>query len=276
MADVSPAEMDYSTFVGFIRERNRPSGGVRTVQEVAIQARLTERSRILEIGSNTGFTSVNLALLAGASVTGVDINPDSVLEATAYASLHSVGDRVGFQLGDARGLDFPDGVFDAVWVSNVVSFVSDKLAMLKEVNRVLAPGGTLIAVPIYYRTEPPAPIVEEVSKAISAPVDVMAKSDWRDFFESPDSLELYYESDYVYERRTEADLDDYCDTLMANEHLHSYDQPTRAEIRSRLHYFMSLFNENLSYAGFSILLFQKRVARDETELFISCPAPVER
>ena len=32
---------------------------------------------------------------------------------------------------------------------------------------------------------------------------------------------------------------------------------------------MKLFNENLKYAGFSVLLFQKKPMRDEIELFLS-------
>jgi SAM-dependent methyltransferase len=266
------ADMDYSTFVGLVRERNRPSGGIRTVQEVAVQARIRDHSRVLEIGSNTGFTSVNLALLTGASVLGIDINADSVAEATAYAQLHSLADRVRFQRGDACRLDQPDGAFDAVWVSNVPSFVADKQAMLSETVRVLATGGTLIAVPIFYRRNPPPEIVAEVSKAIGTEVPVMTKADWRAHFESLDGLELYFEADFEYHLRGERDIEDYCDILMAKEHLLTYDSTARAEIRSRMRYFMNLFNENLSYAGFSILLFQKRVSSDEVEFFVSYPA----
>lgn len=50
-------EMNYSEFVGLINERNRPSGGIKTIQEVIVNARLDEKKKILEIGSNTGFTT---------------------------------------------------------------------------------------------------------------------------------------------------------------------------------------------------------------------------
>ncbi|MBV9025050.1 MAG: class I SAM-dependent methyltransferase [Streptomycetaceae bacterium] len=268
------SEMDYSSFVGLVRERNRPSGGVRTVQEVAVQARVGPGSRVLEIGSNTGFTSVNLSLLTGSSVLGIDVNPASVAEAEAYARLHGLSDRVRFEVQDARGLSIEDASFDTVWLSNVVSFVPDKERMLGEVTRVLKVGGTVVAVPIYYRRRPPTEIVEQVSKAIGTPLEVMSKSDWRAFYETASDLELYYESDFVYDLIDDQGIEEYCDHLMAKEHLSALDPGMQAQIRERMGYFMRLFNENLSYAGFSIMLLQKRVARDEIELFTSHSAPL--
>ncbi|MBZ3906998.1 class I SAM-dependent methyltransferase [Streptomyces griseiscabiei] len=268
------SEMDYSSFVGLIRERNRPSGGVRTVQEVAVQARIGSDSRVLEIGSNTGFTSVNISLLTGASVVGIDVNPNSVAEAESYAQLHGLSDQVQFQVQDARELAVEDASFDAVWVSNVVSFVSDKARMLDEVTRVVKVGGTVIAVPIYYRRRPPQKIVDQVSEAIGTPVDVMSKNDWRAFYEKAPGLELYYESDFVYDLIDDQDVERYCDGLMEKEHLAALDPGVQAQIRDRMGYFMRLFNENLSYAGFSVMLLQKRVERDEVELFTSHSVPL--
>ena len=63
-------EMNYSEFVGLINERNRPSGGIKTIQEVIINARLDEKKKILEIGSNTGFTTVNIGLFRASFAFG--------------------------------------------------------------------------------------------------------------------------------------------------------------------------------------------------------------
>ena len=79
-------ELNYSEFVGLINERNRPSGGIKTIQEVVVNARIDKGSKVLEIGSNTGFTSVSISLLAGASVVGIDPHKPSIKLATEYAS----------------------------------------------------------------------------------------------------------------------------------------------------------------------------------------------
>lgn len=63
-------EMNYSEFVGLINERNRPSGGIKTIQEVIINVRLDEKKKILEIGSNTGFTIVNIGLFRASFAFG--------------------------------------------------------------------------------------------------------------------------------------------------------------------------------------------------------------
>lgn len=267
--DVS--RMDYSRFVGLTRERNRPSGGVRTVQEVAIQARIDDQSRVLEIGSNTGFTAVNLALLTGASVVGIDVNSASVDEARRYAATMGGSGRVSFLIGDGRDLELADESFDVIWVSNVVSFVGEKAKMRNETIRLLKPHGVLVSVPIYYRHEPPHSLVSEVSAAIGTPVEVMAKSDWLGFFAATDRLQLFYDSDYEYEQRTTEDIDAYCDVIMSKPHLRALPEATRAQVQDRLAYFMSLFNNNLTYAGFSVMLYQKRAEHDEVELFVSRP-----
>ena len=272
-----PAEMNYSEFVGLVRERNRPSGGIRTVHHACVQTQLRQGQTALEVGSNTGFTSVNLALLSGAKVTGIDLQSESIAEARALARSHRVEDSVTFLHGDTTNLSFATGSFDLVWASNVASFVTDKQAMLAELTRVLKLGGSLVAVPIFYRREPPAALVKEVGRAIGTELPVMTKGDWCDYFSSGGGggggiLELYHDADFEYGHRSSADIASYCEVIMASEHLLDRDEGFRDDVRARLEYFMNLFNENLAYAGFSVLLFQKRRQAEQAELFLAKPA----
>jgi SAM-dependent methyltransferase len=48
-------------------------------------------------------------------------------------------------VGDAHSLDFPDGTFDAVFAHTLISHVTDPEAVLREMVRVVRPGG-LVAV----------------------------------------------------------------------------------------------------------------------------------
>lgn len=268
--------MHYSEFVGLVRERNRPSGGIRTVQHVCVQTQLRPGQTALEVGSNTGFTCVNLALLSGARIMGIDLQRESVTEAQTLARHHGVDGAVRFLEADITYTPFASGSFDMVWASNVASFVSDKRAMLSEMLRILKIGGSLVTIPIFYRKQPPAALVEQVAQAIGTDLQVMTKRDWCDYFLSDTGngiLELYHDADFEYEHRSSADIESYCEAIMAKEHLRGCEEGFREEVRSRLRYFMNLFNENLSYAGFSIMLFQKRRHAEEVELFLSRPAP---
>lgn len=264
-------KMDYSQFVGFIRERNRPSGGIKTVHTVAVNAFIDDTKRMLEIGSNTGFTSVNMSLLTGCEVIGIDPNPPSVDEAKAYAKELNA-DKVSFQTASALTLPFDDASFDVVWSSNVTSFIGDKNQAIAEYLRVLKPNGILVVVPIYYRTTPPAEIVQQVSEAIGAEIQVWDKAFWNTLFTQVASgtgqaLEKIYDTDYRYLDRAPA-LQSYIDLLMEKDHLKTLGKEQQQAVRERCEHFMSLFNANLQYAGYSVMLYQKRAIADEAEFFL--------
>lgn len=265
-------KMNYSQFVGFIKERNRPSGGIRTVHTVAVNAFIDSTKRMLEIGSNTGFTSVNMSLLTGCEVVGIDPNRPSVEEAEVYAQTLAA-DKVTFQIADALELPFEDNSFDMVWSSNVTSFIGDKNKAIAEYLRVLKPNGILVVVPIYYRQTPPAEVVQQVSEAIGSEVKVWNKTFWHDLTTEVATtagynLEKIFDADYRYLDRKAA-LSDYIDVLMGKSHLQALSDEQQSAARKRCEYFMELFNTNLQYAGYSIMLYQKRTESEELEFFLS-------
>jgi len=265
-------KMDYSRFVALINERNRPSGGIRTVHNVAVNAFVNEKKRVLEIGSNTGFTSVNIALLTGCEVVGIDINEESVEKARIYAELMGVKDKVTFIHGTATSLPFKDQVFDLVWASNVTSFISDKESAIAEYMRVLKPGGTLAAVPIYYRMKVPTLVIDNVSAAIGTEIKEWNKGYWKELFSQLKTttayLDIYYEKDFFYEDR-KSYIESYVNEVIETNIQDEFLKGNKPLLKERFRHFMELFNENLKYAGFSIFLFQKKIMKDEVELFVS-------
>jgi ubiquinone/menaquinone biosynthesis C-methylase UbiE len=272
--DQNIGKMNYSEFVGLVKERNRPSGGIKTVHSVAVNALLMGQSkRMLEIGSNTGFTSVNMSLLTGCSAVGTDINDASISEAKEYAIRQGVEDRVSFIKADVLNLPFEDNSFDVVWCSNVTSFISDKDKVVSEYLRVLKMGGILVIVPIYYLNNPPKAILQKVSDAIGAQVTVRNKNDWKSLFEgvaekNSCALELFYEEDCKYHDVKDR-IEFYIDLLMKKESVMNRNKDEQIQIKNDAEYFYNLFNENLQYAGYSILLYQKRRVKDEVELFLT-------
>jgi len=97
--------------------------------------KLQRSDRVLDLGCGSGRT---LVWNAGAAETmaGVDISPFFAREAL---------DRVDLLLGDLRRLPFANGAFTKAWSLDVLEHMSpESLAdMLREANRVLAPGGAL-------------------------------------------------------------------------------------------------------------------------------------
>jgi ubiquinone/menaquinone biosynthesis C-methylase UbiE len=92
--------------------------------------------RILDLGTGTGVVAIALVeRYPEAEVVGIDISPGMIEEARHKVPPELAG-RVAFEVGDAAALDFRDGEFELVVLSNMIPFF-DELA------RVVAPGGTL-------------------------------------------------------------------------------------------------------------------------------------
>lgn len=93
---------------------------------------------VLEVGVGTG---VNLPLYpGGCSVTGIDIAENMLDLARARAA--RLGIAADLRQMDVQHLDFPDARFDSAVATFVFCSVPDPVAGLRDVRRVLKPGGT--------------------------------------------------------------------------------------------------------------------------------------
>jgi ubiquinone/menaquinone biosynthesis C-methylase UbiE len=101
--------------------------------------------RVLEIGFGHGRT---LQLLAARATQGlvVGVDPsDTMLRQAGRRNRRAIAaGRARLERGEATKLPFLDASFDKVLASNCVQFWRDVPAALSEVQRVLAPGGTLL------------------------------------------------------------------------------------------------------------------------------------
>jgi ubiquinone/menaquinone biosynthesis C-methylase UbiE len=114
--------------------------------DVLGDARASEQwpyGRTLEIGAGTGFFALNLRQ-AGAldHVTVTDLSPGMVEAAKENA--RRLGFEVDGEVADAEHLPFPDSSFDLVVGHAVLHHLPDVEASLREVLRVLRPGGRFV------------------------------------------------------------------------------------------------------------------------------------
>lgn len=99
--------------------------------------------RVLEVGCGPGRTAGQLAR-RGARVTCLDPSPVMVAATTRRNRAAVEAGTVRALLGEAESVPAPDASFDAVITVHTVYFWSDLHAGLRELHRVLAPGGTLV------------------------------------------------------------------------------------------------------------------------------------
>lgn len=118
---------------------------LRRVLDANTLSHLGDRPRVLECGIGTGALAHELAglLPARSSLNGIDVSP-RMLE-HARRSLSGTDLQVTLKEGDVRKLPYPDGVFDLAMTAHVLEHLADPAAALAEMNRVLKPGGLLIA-----------------------------------------------------------------------------------------------------------------------------------
>jgi arsenite methyltransferase len=99
---------------------------------------------VLDIGCGAGFDAFVAARLTGPKgrVAGIDVTPEMVEKAREHLrrlSLENV--NVAFQQGEAESLPFPDEAFDVVISNGVLNLTLDKDKAVRELHRVLKPGG---------------------------------------------------------------------------------------------------------------------------------------
>ena len=100
--------------------------------------------RALEIGCGRGVgTELILDVFGADRVDAFDMDPDMVEQ--ARARLDERGTRARVWIGDATSIDAPDDAYDAVFDFGIVHHVPRWRDALREVHRVLRPGGRFYA-----------------------------------------------------------------------------------------------------------------------------------
>ena len=108
-----------------------------------LQQALPLESPVLEIGTGKGRFLVRLAKPVR-DITTVDISAEEQQSARLNARFHKVEDRITFVLQDATRLPWPDHSFGAVVTMNAMHHIRNLEPVLKEMLRVVKPGGKLV------------------------------------------------------------------------------------------------------------------------------------
>lgn len=100
--------------------------------------------RLLDLATGTGDVAIGAALAhSKVRVAAVDFVQSMLEEAEKKVARAGLGKQVMFSRGDAMNLPFSEGVFDAVTVAFGIRNMPDRHRVLKEMHRVLVPGGAI-------------------------------------------------------------------------------------------------------------------------------------
>lgn len=133
------------------------------------------RERVLDVACGTGIVARQAAPLVGADgqVVALDMNP--AMLAVARALPAPSGATINWQEGNAMAMPFPDGAFDVVLCQHGLQFVPDRAGAVREMRRVLAPGGRVLVIVLQALAQHPVfeALMESVARHLSLPVSAV-------------------------------------------------------------------------------------------------------
>jgi ubiquinone/menaquinone biosynthesis C-methylase UbiE len=115
---------------------------IETLRKYAPDFRV-EGARVLDVGCGDAGALIAFAE-KGAQCAGIECFDTSLERGRLRAADHGV--EVDLRKGLAESIPFPDASFDLVMLDNVLEHVTDRPGTLREVRRVLKPGGLLYMV----------------------------------------------------------------------------------------------------------------------------------
>lgn len=124
-----------------------PAIGGPFAADLIADAALGPGERVLDVACGTGVVARLAAerVGPGGTLAALDVNPAML---SAARSIPSSGAAIQWYETSAEAMPLPDGAFDVVLCQLGLQFMADKKAAVREMRRVLAPGGrALVSVP---------------------------------------------------------------------------------------------------------------------------------
>jgi phosphatidylethanolamine/phosphatidyl-N-methylethanolamine N-methyltransferase len=127
----------YAPVYDFIFDWVFAPGRNAAIQHLGVKTNET----VLEVGIGTG---LNLPLYpASCRLTGIDLSGDMLDKAVERAQKLAMP-NVALKVMDATSMDFAENQFDKAVATYTISAVPDPVAVLREIRRVVKPGGALV------------------------------------------------------------------------------------------------------------------------------------
>jgi len=157
--------------------------------------RLAANGRALDVGTGTGDFALTLLARSprSATVTGIDISAGMLAIAERRATKAGLGPRYERLIASVESLPFPDGVFDVAMAGFVIRNVGDIPRGLREMRRVLRPGGRAVVLDLYTPRNPTIRRLYRTFSFLSPRLAAALGSDPEAYRYLPGSIEAFYD-----------------------------------------------------------------------------------
>ena len=100
-------------------------------------------STVLDVATGTAAVAIDLVRRTGCHVVGLDQSREMLEAGRGRVQAAGFGDRIELVEGTADRLPFDDGAFDGLTFTYLLRYVDDPEATMRELTRVVRPGGTI-------------------------------------------------------------------------------------------------------------------------------------
>jgi demethylmenaquinone methyltransferase/2-methoxy-6-polyprenyl-1,4-benzoquinol methylase len=113
--------------------------------------------RVLDVATGTGLVAAALVRRYGCSIVGLDQSPEMLAGARARLDADPrLAERIELVRGEAESLPFGEGEFDHLTFTYLIRYVDDPSAVLRELARVVKPGGHIASLEFMLPPDLPA------------------------------------------------------------------------------------------------------------------------
>lgn len=109
---------------------------------------------VLDVATGTAGVALQLAAHSDATVTGIDLTEEMLRHGQKAIARRDRAERIRLVVGRGEQLPFPDASFDALTFTYLLRYVEDPTATLRELARVVRPGGTVASLEFHVPTNP--------------------------------------------------------------------------------------------------------------------------
>ena len=147
---------------------------------------------VLDVATGTADLAIALAKGTGADITGADISEGMLEVGRGKVAKKGLSKKIVLELGDSENLPYADATFDAITVAFGVRNFQNLHNGLKDIMRVLKPGGQLVVLEFSQpRHFPFKQLYWFYFKAILPTVGKLVSKDPRAYTYLPESVEAF-------------------------------------------------------------------------------------
>ncbi len=141
--------------------KDRREAQIDLIEALLTWAEVQQASDILDVGCGIGGSSLYLAARYKANATGITLSPKQAARASDRARAAGLAAATRFLVADALQMPFADNSFDFVWSLESGEHMPDKGQFMRELVRVLKPGGKVLMVTWCHRPTDQQPLTAD-------------------------------------------------------------------------------------------------------------------